>query len=589
MYNDYNKSEYASIEGIIKTIENGKLILPEFQRKFTWNIEQSVDLFDSLARGIFIGSLIMARPKFDLTCRSFDTNPRKGPGSRKKILEHFYRERDFEIKEINVLLDGQQRITSLYRALKGFDKVYFVLKEEASLPGLDEDIESIEQIIDGFSSEKQEGKVYFSVDDIYKSSMDDWREKKIKKEIFEPALADSSLQLTEDLIELYFESLLKLRRLFSRIVSNNTLLSVFLLDMDLEKFCMFFERSNSKGISLNFIDIITAKIYVGFKLKKEIEEAEEKHNIKLDNPTLESFVRYISYLKTGKVDRKSILTSVDHVDFKVHWNNVCDLYAKTISFLKSQKLIIGLNWLPYKSMLIPIMHFLSYLPSKDFSQRSEQQDNMLKLWFWGSLYNNRYGGGTAGSTNIVIAEDCDILENVSLNETLSKEFLKKLKFNFTFDDLLYITSRGAKFNCIMSLMNYSSNLKDWVNNGDINMEEKIEVHHIFPVNYIETKFGEESTESEYMDSILNKVIIDKITNIKFKDKAPSKYLNEILNKNTSIVSSMDTHLIPNVTELINGDYDNDFMRFLKERYNLIIKLLETHLVNSYKEFAKKED
>ncbi|MQR84846.1 DUF262 domain-containing protein, partial [Bacillus megaterium] len=492
MYNDYNKSEYASIEGIIKTIESGKLILPEFQRKFTWSLEQSVDLFDSLARGIFIGSLIMARPKFDLTCRAFDTNPRKGKDSRKKIPQYFYRERDFEVKEFNVLLDGQQRITSLYRALKGYDKIYFVLKEETDLPSLDEDIESIEQIIDGFAWEIQDSKIYFAVNDIYKSSMEDWREKKIRKEILEPAIADKSTNINEEIEELYFETLLKLRRLFSRIVSNNTLLSVFLLDMDLEKFCMFFERSNSKGISLNFIDIITAKIYVGFKLKKEIEAAEETFGFKLDNPTLESFVRYISYLKTGKVDRKSILTSVDHIDFQNYWENVCDLYSKTISFLKAQKMIIGLNWLPYKSMLIPIMHFLSLLPSSDFSQRTEKQDRMLKLWFWGSLYNNRYGGGTAGSTNVVIAEDCDTLEEVVLEEVLNKEFLKKLKFSFSFEDLLYITSKGAKFNCLISIMNYRNSLKDWVNDGNINTEEKVEVHHIFPVKYIEKKYGEES-------------------------------------------------------------------------------------------------
>ena len=113
MYNEYNKADYTSIDSIISGIEENKLLLPEFQREFTWSIEQSVDLFDSLIRGIFIGSLIMAQPKFDLTCKGFNTNPRKGKGSKKKLTEAFYTKKQFEREKISVLLDGQQRITGI--------------------------------------------------------------------------------------------------------------------------------------------------------------------------------------------------------------------------------------------------------------------------------------------------------------------------------------------------------------------------------------------------------------------------------------------------------------------------------------------
>ena len=46
----------------------------------------------------------------------------------------------------------------------------------------------------------------------------------------------------------------------SDIIKKANLLSVQLLNMDLEKFCLYFERSNSQGLNLSFTDIITAKV-----------------------------------------------------------------------------------------------------------------------------------------------------------------------------------------------------------------------------------------------------------------------------------------------------------------------------------------
>lgn len=62
-----------------------KIVLPEFQRDFVWDEPKTYDLFDSLIRDIFIGSLIYGIPSFELTVRELDTRPRKGNGSREKL------------------------------------------------------------------------------------------------------------------------------------------------------------------------------------------------------------------------------------------------------------------------------------------------------------------------------------------------------------------------------------------------------------------------------------------------------------------------------------------------------------------------
>jgi hypothetical protein len=478
-------------------------------------------------------------------------------------------------------LDGQQRRTSIYRALKGVDKIYFIFKKPDELPAPGKDINGIDDVIQGITNENDNGELCIPIHDLYSCLKENWREKRIREEILDSAMKlCTNLDLNNsEIIERYFDLLLTVKKLFTMLITDKTLLAVFMLDMDLEKFCMFFERSNSKGISLNFIDIITAKIYIGFNLKKNIDVFRNKYTAELDDGIIECFVRYICYIKSGKVDKKTILSEVDYHDFVDNWDEISLLYQRTYNFLMSERLLVGFNWLPYDTMLIPMMHFLKNLPSKDYSQRTEKQDKLLKFWFWGSLLNGRYGGGMAGSTNDIVVEDCNNLGELAIRSTISKEFFNKFKFNFKYDDIIEIDSRGAKFNCLMSIIHYKNELKDWVNNGNIDFTEKFDVHHIFPDDYIENKFGRDSIEYDCVDSILNKAIIGKITNIKFKNKAPSEYLSEITNKNTQLIQSMGTQLIPNPQDLIDGNYDNSFLKFLKDRYACLYSILEMQILD----------
>nr|CBX31080.1 hypothetical protein N47_E45920 [uncultured Desulfobacterium sp.] len=75
-----------SIEQLVASIDNGDVVLPEFQRDFVWEETKTYDLFDSIIRDIFIGSLIFGIPSFELTVRELDIRPRKGPGSRKTYI-----------------------------------------------------------------------------------------------------------------------------------------------------------------------------------------------------------------------------------------------------------------------------------------------------------------------------------------------------------------------------------------------------------------------------------------------------------------------------------------------------------------------
>src|SRR5437660_701778 len=128
-----NQSQTESLLDIVRSIQQETLLLPEFQRDFRWESDQTYDLFDSLIREIFIGTLIYGKPSFGMTLREIDTRLRKGKDSNIKLKSYSYSTDEIKAKaqtqNFRIVLDGQQRITSIYRALLGFEAVFIILHE----------------------------------------------------------------------------------------------------------------------------------------------------------------------------------------------------------------------------------------------------------------------------------------------------------------------------------------------------------------------------------------------------------------------------------------------------------------------------
>jgi hypothetical protein len=168
------------------------------------------------------------------------------------------------------------------------------------------------------------------------------------------------------------------------------------------------------------------------------------------------------------------------------------------------------------------------------------------------------------------------------------EYWNNLRIEYSFDEFKKLDNNSnAKFMAISYFMWSKNRFKNLENNATVSVNNNIEIHHVFPSNYLKTKFGENSAEYDLADSILNKIRINKISNIKISNKAPSEYLTEIKTKspNPKIENSLKSHLIGDVSELISGQYDSDFLGFLLSRYNQIeplfneLKRASTNLSN----------
>src|SRR5262249_26692921 len=154
-------------------IQQETLLLPEFQRDFRWEMDQTYDLFDSLIREIFIGTIIYGKPGFGMTLRQIDDRPRKGKGSRAALRMRHYDKSEIvsksQTQNLRIILDGQQRITSIYRALTGADNVYLVLKEDLRPEELVE--KPLEDILGEVAGEESEDAVSVKLSDAYQAEV----------------------------------------------------------------------------------------------------------------------------------------------------------------------------------------------------------------------------------------------------------------------------------------------------------------------------------------------------------------------------------------------------------------------------------
>jgi hypothetical protein len=583
-----NSQKTESISDLCKEIEAGTLVLPEFQRDFVWESGKTIDLFDSLVRDIFIGSIIYGIPSFEITVRELDMRPRKGKGSRAKLsIQSFTKQKIEQMVQVDgfrLVLDGQQRITSIYRALKGIDPVWFVMKPEGELPeGKPVKDCALEELLDEFTGAQPSHRLSIQIADVRSIMSGNEMEAEWRARYFE-ALQFLDGKSPEERDQA-FRSYLQLYKKLQDLLKAEKLLSYYLLNTTTEKFSLFFERSNSKGIQLNFIDILAAKLYSGFNLRNQIEAFEDEHK-EWGPLNREVIVRAIAYNVSGgkELDRKYILDELNAAHFKTHWDPLVKSYHLCLEFLTANHFLLSPAWMPYPNMLIPLMIFHGKIGG-DFSQMTEHQRKFITFWYWAAVFSEHYSSGS----NERIILDSRVLSRIAQGKAITdRRFFASLRCKITnADDLLSLQKKwSVLYTGILNLINYeAAGLRDWTNAAKLMPSSRIEDHHVFPRGYLESEYAEDSEEINLMDSVPNRTLIPKITNIKIGKKAPGTYLQLLKEKNPNLATCLHNHALP--ADLMDGVWDARYKDFLSARAAKMFALLKKHVLDPEEEIIKE--
>ena len=366
-------------------------------------------------------------------------------------------------------------------------------------------------------------------------------------------------------------------RKLSDLYKKQKLVTFHLLDMTLNKFCLFFERSNSRGIQLNFTDILAAKLYHRFNLRKKIEESEGQYNLKLNRETIIRTIAYITGIEKGKtvsIDKKAILEELEPEDFIRHWDRTTECYALALDYLISQHFVLNRSWLPSENMIIPLMVFLSHV--KGFDRIDEKQRKFLEYWFWASVFANRY----STASNEVIISDSLALSLVAENKRIERrDYFTRLRSLVTDpEDLFSYTKRTSSiYRGILNLIGYAIHgLRDWRSSQKIDADKDLDDHHIYPRAYVSSEPPldiDASEAAQLVDCVVNRTLIPKNLNITIGKRPPQTYLSELKKVNSNLEASLQDHLVP--PEMVaDPAWNQQFKRFLDIRARSIMGLIE---------------
>jgi hypothetical protein len=579
------QSQTESLIEIIKGIRDQTIMLPEFQRDFRWEMEQTYDLFDSLVRDIFIGTVIYGKPSFGMTLREIDQRPRKGKGSNAKLKTIDLSTEEIsaraQTQNLRIVLDGQQRITSIYRAIVGLDSVYLILHRDLDPIAINE--LSLESLVDSIAGEESDSAISVKLSDAYETEIKGLDDDDLNR-IFSKTLFSKHRLIAADEAErksaekIYRRAIRKLIDLYKQ----QKMVAFYLLDMNLEKFCVFFERSNSRGIQLNFTDILAAKLYRGFNLRKKIEEFESQSKLKLNREIIVRAIAYTCGVERGgtiSIDKKFILEHLDAIDFQNHWDSICSLYTESLQYLTSQHYILSQEWMPFENMVIPLMMFRKQV--KGFDQMNQDQRLFLEYWYWASIFANRY----SSASNEVIIADCGVLSQVARSERITtRGYFAKLRPLVTEpEDLFSYTKKtSAIYRGVLNLLGYSAQgLKDWNSTHKIDVTMRLEDHHIYPRAYIASSPDldlDQNEAEQLVDCVANRTLIPKILNIRIGKKAPQVYLSELQQKvNSDLPACLPGHLIP-ADMLSESTWNGSFKTFLEIRSGAIFALIDQYVI-----------
>jgi hypothetical protein len=586
-----NQSQTESLLDIVRSIQIETLLLPEFQRDFRWEMDQTYDLFDSLIREIFIGTIIYGKPGFGMTLRQIDDRPRKGKGSRSSLRMRHYDKEEIVNKSrtqnLRIILDGQQRITSIYRALTGADNVFLVLRADLEPEALIE--QPLEQIFGEVAGEESEEAVCIRLSDAYRAEKQSLEDEDLDR-LFAASVFGQRLGEEDPAWKPFTRAYRRTVKKLTDLYKKQKLVAFHLLDMTLEKFCLFFERSNSRGIQLNFTDILAAKLYHGFNLRQKIDEFEAQHNLRLNRETIVRTVAYLTAVEKGNpitIDKKAILENLEPEDFERHWDRASMFYKESIDYLVTQHFVLNRNWLPSENMVIPLMAFLSYV--RGFDRINEEQRKFLEFWFWSSVFANKY----STSSNEVIIADSQALSQVAQGKRIERrDYFTRLRSLVTDpEDLFIYTKRtSATYRGVLNLIGYAIHgLRDWRSSQKIDPDKDLDDHHIYPRAYIasgpplDIEAGE---AAQLMDCVVNRTLIPKNLNVTIGKRPPQAYLSELKKLNPSLEASLQDHLVP--AELATDpSWNKQFRAFLDVRSRSIMGLIERYALEPVKEIEAR--
>ena len=559
------------LKKLLDDIATGKMQLPDFQRGWVWDDEHIKSLIASLSLSFPIGA-VMTLETGGSDVR-FKPRPIEGTDSA-----HIQEEPE------TLILDGQQRLTSLFQSLmagnavetkdakgKKIKRWYYLDMRQciADVTDREEAVVSVpeDRFVKNFhgtvtlnlsSLEKEYENERFPVHQLFNSA--DWRQG-----------YQEHWKYDQDKIKLFNAFETGVIKFFEQYQVPVIELSK---ETPKEAVCLVFEKVNTRGVTLTAFELLTASFAAdNFGLREDWDAREKdlkgKYQV-LHGLQSTDFLQALTLLATRarpntaiSCRRRDILRlSVD--EYKAQAGQVQKGFVEAARFLHGQK-IFSAKDLPYPAQLIPLAAILADLGDKGDSEGARQK---IARWYWCGVLGEVY----SGQSETRFARDLPQVTGLVRGETAEPSTIRDA--NFQAGRLLTLRTRNsAAYKGVYALL-MRDGCRDFFKGSSIDsqkfFDDRIDIHHVFPQAWCKKQ---EIRDTIY-NSIINKAPLDAKTNKMIGSQAPSTYLNKLEQKaeidRTQMNEILASHGIP--ADALRAD---NFPEFFAGRAEELIQRIES--------------
>ena len=565
------ESHDKKLLNLLEMVEEGRAQLPEFQRSWVWDDTKICKLIESITSGFPMGAAMFLGAGGE----SIRFKSRKFAG----VVD------SSEVSPEWLVLDGQQRLTTLYQVFKSRNAVetrletnkdksvfrfYYLDIRKCMEPEMDR----LDAII-SISEKKQKTSEIGRTVDLDLSTP----EKEYENMMFPLNLALSPNDVNdwgEKMAEYYGDSK-EYRKLFrdfeTKIIRPIQAYEMPVIqlskDTPKEAVCQIFENVNTGGVPLTVFELVTATFAADeFDLRADWEQIsksfKEKQLTVLNDVTGDNFISAMTLLVTYKKSligkgavscKKRDILKLEFGDYKDNHDALVGGFESAASFLVHQG-IYRANDLPYTTQLVPLAAIFAFDNEKKDNRAFMLAPNkdLLAKWYWCGVFGELYGGANEARFALDIAEMFKWIKGGDVPDTVSRA-------SFVPTRLLSMQTRNsAAYKGVMAIVMQDSPL-DFMSGEKMDvakyLDEDTDIHHIFPQAYCE----KQKYPQKKWNSVINKTPIYASSNRSIGGRAPSEYLKTMKKKGLDenmIVSAVSSHKV-NYEYLSKNMFDEYFV------------------------------
>ncbi len=531
-----------SLRKISNKFEKREFAIPEIQRQYVWNKSRICNLLDSIYNQYPIGIFLVWEAP---TVKAVHIRP-----NNRTLIPSFSTKNQMA----EMLIDGQQRLSTLYGILKGlgpnneanssidFRELFFNCNRKAAKRFV-------------FSSRlNEDSKGYIRLTDLLNVS---------------PAVLKRRLKLKNWEFQ-------ELKKCNIRFYSYKFFILSF-NKVDFDDVREIFIRINSSGMTVSRADTLFARA-TDVNLRMHMEDARRalKHGFdKIPTDAMQNTLAlaYGSRQIGGKGFEKFLHRIEEEKkgnrEFYKMWKKLRYGYEEAVDFLVNHIKVRELSLLPTQN----IFSMLSYFFFLNQSRCDPAQMREIRKWFWHTICGDRYSGARFNK---------NIPKDISFFKRLSKSGNPKYFVDERINPLDFLrTNYRGQGNSVSAgayyLMLRMKKPKYLANGQEILLEETSSIsnrkdrHHIFPSNLLKRR----NVNPRWRDAIVNICFLESDENQSFGDNPPRKYLCDYKRKK-HFGKVMRSHLIPYraSSPIWEKDVSLAFRKFVNLRAKMILREIE---------------